>query len=67
MELVKGYSRDPVTQVIINKDEKDYRDHMFKVDLYKTINNMKNEIDFLRSELTEAKAKLARLEERNNV
>lgn len=67
MYVAKGYVRDPISKVLINKDEKDYKDHIFKMEVYKTINNLKNEIDFLRTELTEAKAAIARLEERNNV
>jgi len=67
MYVAKGYVRDPISKVLINKDEKDYKDHIFKMEIYKTINNLKNEIDFLRTELTEAKAAIARLEERNNV
>lgn len=67
MYVAKGYVRDPVSKVLINKDEKDYKDHVFKMDLYKTINNLKSEIDFLRAELSEARSAIARLEERNNV
>jgi len=67
MYVAKGYVRDPISKVLINKDEKDYKDHIFKMEIYKTINNLKNEIEFLRTELTEAKAAIARLEERNNV
>jgi len=67
MYVAKGYVRDPISKVLINKDEKDYKDHIFKMEIYKTINNLKNEIELLRTELTEAKAAIARLEERNNV
>ena len=67
MHLVKGYARDPVTKIIINKDETNYRDHLFKMELYKNINMLKNEIEFLKNELSEAKASIASLKERNNV
>jgi hypothetical protein len=67
MHLVKGYSRDPVTKIIINKDEANYRDHLFKMELYKNINTLKNEVQFLKNELSEAQASIASLKERNNV
>jgi hypothetical protein len=51
MDILKGFVRDPITQAVINKDEKNYKDHIFKMELYK--------------ELGRTKALLANSEEKN--
>lgn len=65
MEILKGFVRDPITQAVINKDEREYKDHVFKIELYKELNEMRNEIQFLREELEKTKALLANSEEKN--
>lgn len=65
MNIIKGFVRDPITQAVINKDEKDYKDHVFKMNIYGEINELKNEIRFLREELEKTKALLANSEEKN--
>lgn len=65
MNILKGFVRDPTTQAVINKDEKDYKDYVFKIELYKDLNEMRNEIQFLREELEKTKALLANSEEKN--
>lgn len=67
MYATKSYSRDPVTKVLINRDEKEYKDFKLKMEIFKEINALKNEVEYLKTELTEAKTKLANLEEKNNV
>jgi len=64
MQLVKGYVRDPNTKAVINKDEKDYKDHIFKMEIYREINNLKNEVAFLQKELRKAQSLLASSEEK---
>lgn len=64
MHVVKGFVRDPITQAVINKDEKDYKDHVFRMELYKELNEMKSEIQFLREELGKTKALLGNSEEK---
>lgn len=65
MNVVKGFTRDPITQAVINKDEKDYKDHIFKMELYKELNEMRTDIQFLREELDKTKALLVNSEEKN--
>ena len=65
MEVLKGFVRDPSTQAVINKDEKDYKDHIFKMDIYKEICDLKGEVKFLREELEKTKALMANSEEKN--
>lgn len=62
MEFVKGYVRDPVSHVLINNDEREYREHKFKMDLSTKINSMQNEIDQLRLIVSQLQAKV---EEKN--
>lgn len=64
MNVVKGFTRDPITQAVINKDEKDYKDHIFKMELYKELNEMRTDIQFLREELDKTKALLVNSEEK---
>ena len=65
MNVIKGFVRDPITQAVINKDDKDYKDHIFKMDVYKEIIELRNEIQFLREELEKTRALLANSEEKN--
>lgn len=65
MYATKSYSRDPVTKVLINRDEKEYKDFKLKMEIFKEINSLKNEIAYLKAELFEAKTKLTNLEEKN--
>jgi hypothetical protein len=65
MDILKGFVRDPITQAVINKDEKNYKDHIFKMELYKELGEIRNEIQFLREELGRTKALLANSEEKN--
>lgn len=65
MNIVKGFVRDPITQAVINKDEKNYKDHIFKMELYKELNEMRTDIQFLRDELDKTKALLVNSEEKN--
>jgi len=64
MQVVKGYVRDPITKAVINKDEKDYKDHIFKMDIYKEINDLKNQVSFLQEELRKIQGLLANSEEK---
>ena len=64
MHVIKGFVRDPVTQAVINKDDRDYKDHTFKMELYKELSELKNEIQFLRDELEKTKALLSNSEEK---
>lgn len=64
MHVVKGFVRDPVTKAVINKDEREYKDHIFKMELYKEINDLRNEIQFLREDLEKTKALLPNSEEK---
>ena len=64
MHVIKGFVRDPVTQAVINKDDRDYKDHTFKMELYKELSELKNEIQFLRDELEKTKALLLNSEEK---
>jgi hypothetical protein len=65
MNVIKGFVRDPITQAVINKDDKDYKDHIFKMDVYKEIIELRNQIQFLREELEKTRALLANSEEKN--
>ena len=64
MHVIKGFVRDPVTQAVINKDDRDYKEHIFKMELYKELNELKNQIQFLRDELEKTKALLPNSEEK---
>lgn len=64
MHVIKGFVRDPVTQAVINKDDRDYKDHTFKMELYKELSELKNEIQFLRDEIEKTKALLPNSEEK---
>lgn len=48
MEYVKGYMRDPGSQVLINNDEKQYKDHVWKMELATKMKHMQNDIDVLK-------------------
>ena len=65
MDLLKGFVRDPVTKAVINKDDRDYKDHIFKMDVYKEICELRSEVQFLREELEKTKALMANSEEKN--
>lgn len=67
MQLLKGYIRDPITNAVINKDDSDYKDHTFKMTVFKELNALKAEIQFLYKELDKTKALINNLKEKNNV
>jgi hypothetical protein len=67
MYATKSYSRDPVTKVLINRDEKEYKDFKLKMEIFKEINSLKNEVKYLTTELHKTKTSLANLEEKINV
>lgn len=58
MDFVKGYMRDPGSQVLINNDEKQYREHKFKMDLSTKLKHMQSEIDTLKLIVSQLQAKL---------
>lgn len=62
MEFIKGYKRDPLSQVLINNDEKEYKDHMWKMDTSIKMKNMQNDIDMLKKIVIQLQAKI---EEKN--
>jgi single-stranded DNA-specific DHH superfamily exonuclease len=65
MQLLKGFIRDPITNAVINKDDRDYKDHTFKMNVFKEINELKTEIRVLREELKQTKALIINSEEKN--
>jgi hypothetical protein len=55
--LTKTYKRDPVSKVLINNDEKEYKEYKLKVEIFTEINNLKKEIQLLRNEIEIIKSK----------
>lgn len=43
--------RDPVTSVIINNDEKEYREYQNKIDMIRQINELRNDVNLLKNEI----------------
>jgi hypothetical protein len=50
MKIAK-LTRDPITSVIINNDEKEYREYQNKIDMIKQINELRNEVNLLKNEI----------------
>jgi peptidoglycan hydrolase CwlO-like protein len=46
-----SYKRDPSTNILINNDEKEYKEHQFKTDVVNKISNLQNEVKYLKTEV----------------
>jgi hypothetical protein len=55
--LTKTYKRDPVSKILINNDEKEYKEYKLKVEIFKEINDLKIEIQHLKAEIEILKSK----------
>lgn len=67
MDISKSFKRDPISKALINNDDKEYTDHVFKLDLYKQIASLKEDISDLKQALYKTVERLDRMEEKTNV
>lgn len=62
--VTKSFKRDPGSQILINSDEKSYREHMFRTEVMKEIFELRDQISFIKNELINIKHKLSTMEEK---
>lgn len=58
LHVVKGYKRDPITQIVINSDEKEYKDYKFKMEIFKEMNELKEQIVYLNKRIENLEEKI---------
>jgi peptidoglycan hydrolase CwlO-like protein len=46
-----SFKRDPRTSVLINNDDKEYKEYQHKLDTINKLNSMQNEINYLKTEI----------------
>jgi len=57
MESNNFLKKDPVTKIVINKDEKAYNDYKFKIDITQQLKILRKEIEVIKNQLVLLKEK----------
>jgi hypothetical protein len=57
MESNNFLKKDPVTKIVINKDEKSYNDYKFKIDVTQQLKILRKEIEVIKNQLVLLKEK----------
>ena len=63
--MLNTFVRDPITNIVINNNEKEYKEYQSKIELIRQINELKEEIKMLKLDLNAVIKDLTKMKESN--
>lgn len=55
--VTKGYMRDPRTNVVVNSDEREYKEYKLKMEIFKEINDLRDMVFYLAKKIEKLEEK----------